>query len=152
MEQLSVEQVIEFAQSVEKESYTFYTEAKARLREPSLVSLCGELAEAEIDHLNRLKHLLDMPSVTEEQLRKQVSFDTAEYQRVVASGHIEPDTTARAILEQALARERATANSYTMLVSITDLSADVIDLFSYLSKQEQGHVTKIRNKIEGLKD
>lgn len=152
MEQLTVEQVIEFAQSVEKESYRFYTEAKDRLRDPGLVALCEELAEAEVDHLNRLKHLLDKPSVTAEELHKQVSFDTAEYRRVIASGRIGPDAKARAILEQALARERATASSYGMLVSITDLSGDVIDLFSYLAKQEQGHVTTIGNRIGRLKE
>lgn len=151
MEQLSVEQVIDFAQTVEKESYAFYTEAKDRLQDPALVALCEELAEAEMDHLNRLKHLLDLPSVTQDDLRKLVGFDTADYRRVIASGHIDPGATARSILGQALAREQATAGSYAMLVSITDLAPDVIDLFSYLSKQEQGHVTTIKKKMERLK-
>lgn len=150
MEELSVEQVIQFSQTIEEESYNFYTEAKNRLADPSLKTLAEELASAEVDHLNRLRKLLDLASVAEDELERRVPLDTSEYQRVVAGKRIEDDSTARDILQLALARETATANTYKMLVSMTNLGSEIVDLFSYLAAQETGHVKTIENKLNRL--
>ncbi len=150
MEELSVEQVIQFAQTIEEESYTFYTEANRRLDDPNLKALTEELASAEVDHLNRLRKLLDLTAVAEDQLKRRVRLDTAEYRRVVAAKPIENDSSAREILERALARETATANTYKMLVSMTNLGPEVVELFTYLTAQETGHVTTIKNKLNKL--
>lgn len=150
MEELSVQQVIEFSQTIEEESHNFYTEASKRLQSGDLKTLADELAEAEVDHLNRLRRLLKLASITKEDLDARVSLQTSEYNEIISTTQIADDATARDILSSALARETATANTYKMLVSMTNLNAEVVELFSYLSKQETGHVTTIKNKLERL--
>lgn len=147
MEELSVRQVIEFSQSIEEESHNFYAAASKRLQDPGLKALTEELAEAEVDHLNRLRKILKQTSISREELSKRVSLETAEYGKVIAAGQIPDNATPKDVLERALARETATANAYKMLVSMTNLNAEVVELFSYLSKQEAGHVTTIKNKL-----
>ncbi len=150
MEELSVQQVIEFSQTIEEESHNFYTEAGKRLQAADLKALAEELAEAEVDHLNRLRRLLKLTSITKEELAKRVSLQTSEYNDIISTTRIEDDATAKDILSSALARETATANTYKMLVSMTNLNEEVVELFSYLSKQEAGHVTTIENKLKRL--
>lgn len=150
MEDLSIGQVIEFAISIEEESHAFYTEAVARLKEPGVRPLAEELAAAEVDHLNRIRKLRNLDSVTAKDLDHRVRLETEDYRNVVATGRIEDSSSAEDILGVALAREEATARTYQTLVSMTDLAADVVELFAYLTKQEQGHVTAIEHKLEEL--
>ena len=150
MEELSVQQVIEFSQTIEEESHNFYVEASKRLQSEELKALAVELAEAEVDHLNRLRRLLKLTSISKEELNTHVSLQTSEYKKIISTTQIADDATAKDILSSALARETATSNTYKMLVSMTNLNAEVVELFAYLSKQEAGHVTTIKNKLERL--
>ncbi|HUX20167.1 MAG TPA: ferritin family protein [Spirochaetia bacterium] len=150
MEELSVQQVIEFSQSIEEESHNFYTEASLKLDDPGLKALTEELAAAEVEHLNRLRRILQLKSISREELNRRVRLETSTYEKVISVKGIETGTTAQEILNRALARETATASTYRMLVSMTNLSSEVVELFSYLATQEAGHVTTIKNKLERL--
>jgi rubrerythrin len=150
MEELSIQQVIEFSQSIEEESHNFYTEASRRLDDPQLKTLTEELAASEVDHLNRLRQILKLKSISGEELNRRVRLETSAYEKVVSVKGIPDGATAEDILNRALERETATASTYKMLVSMTNLSSEVVELFSYLATQEAGHVTSIKNKLARL--
>ncbi len=58
--------------------------------------------------------------------------------------------TAKDILEVALDREKNTAGTYRMFLSFSDLPDNIIDVFNYLTAQEEGHVKIIQNKFKAL--
>lgn len=147
MEELTTQEVIEFAVSVEQESHAFYTDATDRIDDPSTRRLAEELAAAEVDHLNRLRSLLKLASVTADELGRRVSVDTAGYRKIIKSERIAAGESAERILKRALAREKTTAATYRTLAAMTDLGPDVVELFTYLTRQEEGHVTSIKNRL-----
>ena len=71
MTDFTVKEVIEFSQTIEEESYRFYKESQEAVGSPELKKLTGELAESEMDHLNRLRQLLDETKLSEADLAQE---------------------------------------------------------------------------------
>jgi len=150
MKDLTVEGVIQFSQKIEQESYQFYKSSSLKLKDPHLNRLTDDLAAAEIDHLNRLRKLLDERRLSREELDQPVQLAEEDYQKIVATTEISDTATPRTILESALLREQNTESTYRMLLTFTNLSEEIIRVFEYLVNQEAGHVKIIRNKLENL--
>ena len=107
--------------------------------------LLQELEEEEIKHETRLADILD--SVPE---GNAAGFSRETMEGLIQNLIIAPDATAREILETALEREKHTRDFYGRVATLTNLTADVVDLFDMLFEQESGHVTRISRKIERL--
>jgi len=147
MRELTVEEIIRYAQSIEKESYNFYKEAGKRFSDENLKKTAAELAESEMLHLNRLRKLLEEKKLTKADLEHRVSFDTTEYDLLVNTEKISENASVADIFNTALLRETKTAETYRLFVSFTGISTELSDLFEYLYSQEEGHATLIRNKL-----
>ena len=151
MKEYSVEEVIKFSQQIEEESYKFYKEANGRFKDEELKKLTDELARAEIDHLNRLRHLLKESKLSDSELEQRIKLEDTGYDKIVHAETIPDSASVKDILEIALKRETSTANTYKMLNTFTNLSDQIIDVFNYLTAQEEGHVKIIENKLKNLK-
>ncbi len=150
MRELTVEEIIRYAQSIEKESYNFYKEAGKRFSDENLKRTADELAESEILHLSRLRKLLEEKKLTKADLEHRVSFDTTKYDLLVNTGIISNNASVTDILNTALLRETKTAETYRLFLSFTGISTELYDLFEYLYSQEEGHATLVRNKLNTM--
>ncbi len=150
MREFSAEEIIKFAQRIEEESYNFYRRANETLDDSELKKLTKELSNAEVDHLNRLRKLIDESQLTREELSQRLSLNDEDYQKIINMKDFPSNPTAKDILEVALEREKNTASTYRMFLSFTDLSDNIIDVFNYLTAQEEGHVKIIPNRLKSL--
>ncbi|MCD6122852.1 MAG: ferritin family protein [Spirochaetales bacterium] len=151
MKEYSVEEIIKFAQRIEEESYKFYKEANGRFNDEEIKKLTDELARAEVDHLNRLRKLLKEAHLSENDLKKRIKLEDTGYDKIVQAAKIPDNSSIKDVLETALERETSTANTYRILNTFTNLPDEIIDVFDYLTAQEEGHVKIIENKLKKLK-
>ncbi|OPX28582.1 MAG: hypothetical protein B1H09_07595 [Gemmatimonadaceae bacterium 4484_173] len=147
MRELTVEEIVRYAQNIEKESYNFYKEAGKLFSDENLKKTADELAESEMLHLNRLRKLLDEKKLTKADLEHRVSFDTTQYDQLVNTEKIPENASVTDIFNTALMRETKTAEAYRLFVSFTGISTELSDLFEYLYSQEEGHASLIRNRL-----
>jgi rubrerythrin len=150
MKQFSVTEILKYAVQIEEESQRFYTEAGTRLRVEELRRLAAELAEAEVDHADRLRRLLAKRAPESGGREERVALEPRSLERIVSGAEIAPDAGARDILNTALERERNTESVYRMMQAATNLTADITEIFTYLAAQEAGHVKTIANKLKAL--
>ena len=150
MKEYTVKEVLEFAQTVEQESYLFYGEAAIRLAEPDLMRLCRVLAENEIEHFNKLRTMAQQEPLSEDELRDhQVTSFPSEGPRV-QSEPIPDETNARDILEIALRREKNTKSTYDMMATFTTISPEVQEVLSFLADEETTHIADVQRRLEEL--
>ena len=150
MKEFTVEEIIKFSQTIEEESYKFYNSAKEKFSDEDIKKLLEELAEAEIGHLNRLRALLKENKLSEADLKEKVQLDDTGYDSIVRTEVIPNNATSLDVLNVALKREEKTANTYKMLLNFSNLSDEILDVFEYLTAQEEGHAKIIENKISRL--
>jgi rubrerythrin len=148
MTDFSVEDIIHHSQKIEQESFAFYKSAEEKLKNKSLITLVQELAEAEIDHFNKLKSMLSEEKLSAKDLEATVSLEEASLDMIVEVRNIPENAEAGEILSIALEREQKTKNLYQRLLAFTNISEDLSSTFEYLVNQEAGHVIKIENKMK----
>ena len=147
MKDFTVKEIVEFSQRVEQESYDYYKSAQTRLSDQEVIDLTEELAQAEIDHFNRLRALVSETKLTEAELKEKISIEADTYEKCVAKSEIPPDPSSRDVLNVALEREKNTRNLYQTLLAFTNLSPDITKTFEHLVGQEAGHVKVIESKL-----
>ena len=150
MKELSVREILEYSRNIEQESFGFYTQVNRKFEDKELKALTAELAQSEEDHYNRICRLLEETEMTESDLSSAVSISREDYDFLVTTRALPKDPTPRWILETAFEREKSTGNVYRTLLSFTNLSEDVIEVFSDLILQEEGHAGKIKRKLDKL--
>ncbi|MBN2280324.1 MAG: ferritin family protein [Candidatus Marinimicrobia bacterium] len=148
MELFSVREIIEYAIKIEQESFAFYTQASEIIQDADGKKLVKDLAADEVDHQNRLRHLIDAEKVSLESLNKKHEIDTTLMKRIVKTANINPDSMTMDVLKIALEREQNTEQTYTMLMTLSNLDENIIDIFDQLRLQEKGHVNKIQFRID----
>ena len=151
MKEFTVKGVLEYSRNIEKESYTFYKEAGQKLEDNDLKILAEELAIEEMGHYNRLNKLLEDTKLTEEELNFKIQIKESDHDMLVSTRKIPENPTAIAILEAAYQREKNTERVYRTLISITDLSTDLIETFTDLVNQEKGHANRIESIMKKYK-
>lgn len=152
MKVFSVKEIIEYAIRIEKESFAFYTQAAEQVRDRGVRELTQQLAKEEVDHQNRLKALIDEEKVSPYGLKKTLEIDTTLMDRIVSTSGISEDAGAREVLQTALERENNTERTYAMLMTLSNIGEDLVDVFRDLRKQEQGHAEKIKGRMKKLMD
>ncbi|MCK5816512.1 MAG: ferritin family protein [Candidatus Marinimicrobia bacterium] len=150
MKIFNVKEIIEYAIQIEKESFEFYTHASNDNGVEEVKDLLIRLAGEEVSHQNRLKGLIDEGKVTPETLLKEMEIDTTVMDRIVETSIIPIGAVALDVLKIALEREKNTERTYGMLMTLTQISDDVVEVFEDLRLQEQGHVNKIEARISKI--
>ena len=147
MRELSLNEIIEYAEKIELESYTFYSKAKDIILNENVKGLLVQLANDETDHYNHLRNLRQKGALTQKELDQKISLDIDLFSAIVNTEKIEKDFTSSEVLNIALQREINTEQTYAMLMTLTQINDNVLDVFELLRKQEKGHVIKIQKKI-----
>ncbi|MCD6177576.1 MAG: ferritin family protein [Candidatus Cloacimonetes bacterium] len=149
MRELSLNEIIEYAEKIELESYTFYSKAKEIIFDEEVKDLLTQLANDETDHYNHLRNLRQKGALTQKELDQKISLDIDLFSAIVNTEKIEKDFTSSEVLNIALQREINTEQTYAMLMTLTQLNDNVLKIFELLRKQEKGHVIKIQNRLNG---
>jgi len=150
MKIFSVKEIIEYAIKIEKESFEFYNRAYEQVNDMDVKDLTVQLAGEEVGHQNRLLNLINEETVSIEILMKELEVDTTIMDRIVETSVIPAEASALQVLEVALEREKSTERTYGMLMTLTQISDDVVVVFEDLRLQEQGHVNKIQARINKI--
>lgn len=150
MKIFNVKEIIEYAIHIEKESFVFYTNAAKLIKDADVKALLVKLSGEEVDHQNRLKGLIEETKVSPEFLLKEMEIDTTIMDRIVKTSLIPDDASALDVLNVALEREKNTEQTYAMLMTLTQISDDIVEVFEDLRLQEQGHVNKIQARINKI--
>ena len=149
MKEFTVQEVIEYAQDIEMESYRFYKATASALNDPETANLAERLSLEEEKHYNQLTGLLSDEKSTPEELSQRVTLErTDDLEKIITTSNISGDATTLEILNLALERERKTEQLYAMLLSLSNLNQTMIQVFEDLRKFEQGHVEMVSAMIE----
>ncbi len=150
MRELTVKNIIEFAIQIEKESNAFYENAKNFVKEEDPKKLLTQLASEEIDHQNRLLALLNEKSLQPAELNKTHKLSRDLLDRIVQTAEIKENSSTLEILKIALERENNTKEYYAMLLTLSNIDENIVDIFSDLQAQEEGHARKIKQRMGKL--
>lgn len=151
MRELNLKEIIEYAEKIELESFSFYTKATEIVNEPEVKEVLSQLAIEETGHYNRLRELLDEGRLSIEELEKTINIEKKLLDMLVNTDKIESSYSAVDVLKIALNREKNTAKAYEMFKTFTALDDYALDVFEGLRLQEVGHVNKISARLEKYK-
>ena len=146
MKKLTVKEIIKFGMKIEKESYRFYRTASKKLEDNETRSLTGELAKQELDHLNKLKNLLN-----EENVNEILDDDDTSLGSIITTSKIQQGAGALDILNIALEREINTKENYERFLTLSPIDEQIAKTFKDLKEMEEKHVEIITEKINHLK-
>ncbi len=144
MSDLSIREIIEHSQRVEQESYSFYEQASRVVLDKDVKPLLTELSVEELRHFNSLRDLLHQQRLDPLAMSARISIETDLLRRFVKTHEITELSTREDVLEIALERENNTEAMYAMLLTFTNISDDIVEVFGNLRLQEQGHASRIR--------
>ena len=147
MRELSLNEIIEYAEKIELESYTFYSKAKENILNENVKDLLTQLANDETNHYNHLRNLRQKGKLSQEKLNQKITIDQDFFLKIVNIEKIEKDFTSSEVLTIALQREINTEQTYAMLMTLTQINDNVLEIFKLLRKQEKDHIIKIQNKL-----
>ncbi len=150
MKTFNVKEIIEYAIKIEKESFEFYNRAYEHVNDPDVKDLTVQLAGEEVDHQNRLRDLINKEKVDPELLMKEMEIDTGIMDRIVETSVIPINASPLNVLEIALERENNTEQTYAMLMTLSQITDDIVEVFEDLRKQEQGHANKIKARMKKI--
>ncbi len=151
MKEFTVKEILEYSRNIEQESYSFYKDAVPKFDDNGLKVLAEDLAKEEMGHYNRINKLLENTKLTEEEMDLKVQIKDSDHEMLIATREIPENPTPLSILETAYQREVNTESVYRTLISITNLSEDVIEIFTDLVNQEKGHANRIKGIIKTYK-
>jgi len=141
--EMKISDILKYSIKIEHESMLFYKNAADLVSEEGVKALLAELEAEEVKHESRLVDILH--SATDGDAE---GFDYTSLDKLIQNREIPENADALAVLAIALEREEHTRDFYRQVSTMTNLDANVIDLFIMLFKQESGHVTRIKNKID----
>ncbi|MBI9102061.1 MAG: ferritin family protein [Spirochaetales bacterium] len=143
--EMNVTDILKYSIRIEHESMNFYRESAAKVDGQAVKELLAILEQEEIKHEQRLTDILASADNT-----AVSGLDTESMDKLIQNRSISATTTEREILNTALGREKNTRDFYASIATMTNLNADVADLFQMLYNQESGHVTKVGNLLKKL--
>lgn len=150
MRDLTLKEILEYAASIEKESFNFYTNALKVAEEGKVKDLLNKLANAEIGHLNKIELIMKEKITSKKELERTFNTDDKYITELIQVPELKKGLSLKEILELALGREEKTFETYSMFLSLTNLHEDAIKLFEDLKEQEKQHVEIITKKLNSL--
>jgi len=149
MKKLTVNEVLEYAIKIEKESYDFYENSRKVLKEDELKSLVTMLMKQEEEHIKALKDLLT-DSQKKSSFKALINVDSSKLTQIIQTEEITEDTNPIDILNIALEREINTKNNYDMFLDLVKMDDNLMDTFEMLRDKEEEHIRIIKRKINEL--
>jgi rubrerythrin len=144
-ESINIADIFKYAINIEHESMLFYKEAVKRVSQDEVKTLLYKLSDDEVAHEARLtKKLLTADKDS------AIMLDNASLETLIDNSAIPDDASMAVILDIALGREKNTRDFYGQISTMTNIDADIIDLFNELYNQESGHVKRISSLINSL--
>ena len=147
MRELTVTEIIEYAEQIEMESFKFYSEAKVRIKNPEVNELLSILADDETMHFNNLRKLREEGTLSADEMQQKLQIESDVLDIIVNTDVIDDNAEWKDVLNIALQREIRTEKLYSMMLSFSHLNNEILALFENLRLQEKGHVTKIQEKL-----
>lgn len=142
---MKIEDILKYAIKIENESMKFYRDAVGIVKDDSVKTLVTELEMEELKHEARLADMLDsVDGLTSE------GFEKDSMEELINNREIPSDASEVDVLSIALEREKNTRDFYRRVSTLTNLDANLVDLFEKLFEQESGHVTRIYKKLEKM--
>jgi rubrerythrin len=148
MRELNLSEIIQYAEKIELESFSFYKKATEIVTEPQVKEILSQLATEETGHYNRLRGLREEGKLSQAELEKTINIDQKLLEMLVSTDKIETTFSPVDVLNIALKREKNTAKAYEMFKTFTALDEYAIKVFEDLRIQELGHVNKITARIK----
>jgi rubrerythrin len=148
MRELNLKEIIEYAEKIELESFSFYEKASEIVNDPEVKDVLSQLATEETGHYNRLRGLLEEGVLSKEELEKTINMEKALLDMLINTDEIKSSFSAVDVLNIALNREKNTAKAYEMFKTFTALDDFALKVFEDLRLQEIGHVKKISARLE----
>ncbi len=148
MRELNLREIIEYAEKIELESFSFYEKASEIVNDPEVKDVLSQLATEETGHYNRLRGLLEEGRLSKEELEKTINMEKALLDMLINTDEIKSSFSAVDVLNIALNREKNTAKAYEMFKTFTALDDFALKVFEDLRLQEVGHVKKISARLE----
>ena len=142
---IKVEDVLKHAIRIENESQVFYRTASQRVQDDAVKVLLKELEAEEVKHAARLSGILE-----DVQGLEFSDFDRTTMEKLITTASIDDDDDQEGVLRVALEREKNTRDFYAQILTMTNLEANIIDVFEELHTQEQGHYQRISSKLRKL--
>lgn len=151
MRELNLNEIIQYAEKIELESFSFYKKATEIVNDAEVKEVLAQLAKEETGHYNRLRGLREEGKLSQEQLEKTIDIDEKLLEMLVNTDKIETSFSPVDVLKIALNREKNTAKAYEMFKTFTGLDDYAIKVFEDLRLQEVGHVNKITARLKKYK-
>ncbi len=145
MGEMRISDILKYSIKIEHESMLFYDSAEPRASSEETRTLLKDLAAEEVKHENRLSELLN--GIEDGAAR---GFDHTSLENLIRNREIPEGADQETILKIALEREEHTRDFYSQVLTLTNLEANVVDVFDMLHKQESGHVTRIIGLLGNL--
>lgn len=145
MRDFTVSEVLEYSRKIEMESYDFYQLVSKDVSSNELKELAFELAEEELKHFNLISALLKRGQFTSVDMDKIIQIKNEDIDHLVATKDLPVNPTTLTILETAYNRELRTESIYRTMLSFTNLADDIVETFSMLMAQENGHASRIKS-------
>ncbi len=145
MSEVKISDILMYSIKIEHESMLFYQDAAPGARGEQVKSLLNELADEEVKHEARLSKLLN-----EIEDGSAAGFDRNSMKKLIQTSEIPDGADEEAVLKVALEREVNTRDFYSQVATLTNLDANVVDVFDMLYKQESGHVLRISALLKKL--
>ena len=151
MKRLTVREIIKFGIKIEKESFRFYKNASKNIEDNETKLLTDDLADQEIEHLNKLQRLLNEDRVTTSELNETVETYDILSESIIKTSSIKKGTGAIDILTIALEREKNTKENYERFLKLTPMNDQIAGTFKELREMEEKHIQIISEKINSIK-
>ena len=145
MNEVKISDILKYSIKIEHESMLFYKNAAPGAEGEDVKSLLNELADEEVKHEARLSRLLDQIEDG-----AAAGFDHSTMKKLIQTSEIPDGADQEAVLKVALEREVHTRDFYGQVSTLTNLDANIVDVFDMLYKQESGHVLRISGLLKKI--
>jgi len=152
----NAKEILEMAEQIEKNGYTFYRKAAADVKDPSIQSFLNELAEMEVKHEAIFTEMKNALSDSE---KEEIVFDpyeeTALYIQALADTRVfyqkQIDTSsAEEVLKEAIVAEKESIVFYLGMKDMVS-NASGKERIDEIIREEMKHIQIIGNQLMHLK-
>lgn len=140
--EMRISDILKHSIKIEHESMLFYQDAQPKAADQQVKDLLSDLAAEEVKHEKRLTDILEG---TED--GSVGTFDRSSLDKLIQTAEIPSGASQKEVLEVALEREQHTRDFYRQVSTLTNLDAEIVDLFDMLFKQESGHVSRVKGML-----
>ena len=142
-----IQEIIERAINLEEDSYSLYTHASQRVKDPGAKAGLGELAEEEKKHKAKLEEMLAGNLDRAISAGRRAKVKDLKIGDPLEAKPLTERSSLQDVLAVAIKREEATGAFYSQMASLVE-PGQARDLFEMLSKEETKHKLYVESIYE----